>query len=1239
MRWLGALLVLGVGLTFVGCLDEGSNLPGSSGSTGSAGSSGGSSGTSGPRPPSYWETPPPTEVVCKQLPPLASGTCSFQAATSLGTGTVITAGTVLAPDTIYRGGSVVVDGQGVIQCVGCGCAPAAGAAQVTCPQGVVSPALINTHDHITYSATAPVWPMAFGDGGFERFEHRNDWRTGEGGHSYLDVPGGASHEEIRWGELRFLLGGSVATVGSGGEPGLLRNLDKEPWEEGLSQNPVFFDTFPLGDTGYGDARDYDCNYPHVVYADQLDDVDSYEPHVAEGIKSVATNEFKCLSSQNPDHDIVIAKTAILHGVGLTPAQYTEMAQQGTKLVWSPRSNVSLYGNTATVTEADNLGVVIALGTDWLASGSMNLLRELHCADDLNASYFDHHFTDEQLWKMVTLNAAIASATDDVIGSLQTRRQADITIFNGAARTDYRAVIEAAPQDVALVMRGGKILYGDAELVADASCDALDVCGTAKKVCLQSELGESLATLQGNVGADYPAFFCGTPDSEPSCAPQRWTSVNFSNNYTAGPTAGDADGDGLRDGSDDCPAIFNPIRPMDNRSQGDADHDGIGDACDRCPLDPTNTCAAVDANDLDLDGVFNAADNCPRVANPDQADADGDGKGDACDACPDSPNPGSQACTRSVYEIKTGAVTEGTVLGLDDLLVTAVFANGFYVQVPEDDPGYAGPDNSGLNIYLPGADVTPGQIVNIDSGDVKNFFGELELEHVVGVHVVPGRTATPTPVLVAPSEIATGGSRAAALDAVLVQVTDVSVTDASPPPVSADPLPTNEFAIDSGLRVDDLVYLTSPFPTRGDRYASITGVLGFGFYNTKLEPRSAADVVFAAPGLSGFSPLQSFVRVGQPPGLTFPGALQVTLSRPATADTLIAVTSPDPAIVLADGGGVVIQSGDTSANVVLSATAPTGNVVLHAALGGVNFSAAVRALDGTEQPNLVSLSPSPFNVVAGGSAKLTATLDIPAPPGGTAVALSVSPNGGGSLSASVTVPADALSAPFTFTDLLGQPATVTGTCGTGTASADSRLIKNLVINEVDYDTPGTDSAEFIELKNPGAVPVPLAGVHLVLANGGNNGAYGDFDLSSLGTIAPGQYAVVGAPTVLQLPDGGSLASLGVLTADLGALEGSSTGQNLLQNGSPDGVALVDSDMRVVLDALSYAGSMTASQLPGLGPDGGAGLANLVEGTRTLVKDNNTDAGSLCRVPDGTDTNDASVDWHFCTVPTPGFANLP
>ena len=93
-------------------------------------------------------------------------------------------------------------------------------------------------------------------------------------------------------------------------------------------------------------------------------------------------------------------------------------------------------------------------------------------------------------------------------------------------------------------------------------------------------------------------------------------------------------------------------------------------------------------------------------------------------------------------------------------------------------------------------------------------------------------------------------------------------------------------------------------------------------------------------------------------------------------------------------------------------------------------------------------------------------------------------------------------------------------------------------------------------------------------------------------------------------------------------------NYIQNGSPDGMALVDTSTETLIDALSYEGAITAATIPGF-----AAPVSLVEGTvlPTSVADSNTVQGSLCRLPNGTDTNDAANDWKFCGTVTPGAAN--
>jgi cytosine/adenosine deaminase-related metal-dependent hydrolase len=544
------------------------------------------------QPPDATTAPPDApiamDVSCATLAPLPSGTCALTA----GGPAKLLEGNVLTPAAIYHGGQVALSAAGDITCVGCNCAQG-GETVISCPDGTISPGLINTHDHITYTQDAPAPPAS------ERYDDRQQWREGLDGHHKIVAPSGATADQIRWGELRHVMGGTTSLVGSGGQPGLVRNLDRYADEQGLNLTEVVFDTFPLDDAS-GTRRDGDCNYGGTPTTGSAVGTDtSYEPHTSEGVDATAHNEFLCESSTSYDttapgtsNDLVTPKTSMIHSVGLVATDYQQMAMAGTGMVWSPRSNISLYGDTARVSVAARLGVNIALGTDWLPSGSMNLLRELACADGFNTRYLGSALTDQDLWSMVTWNAARVVKMDARIGILAPGYAGDVTVFAGHAKPPFRSVIEAAAADVVLVLRGGTALYGDDAVVAAlaASCDTLNVCGVDKRVCLSSEIGETLATLTANVGASmYPAFACGTPTNEPTCTPSRPTSVAGSTVYTGVPTPSDRDGDGVPDATDNCPGVFNPIRPMDNGMQPDADGDGMGDACDPCPLDASNRC--------------------------------------------------------------------------------------------------------------------------------------------------------------------------------------------------------------------------------------------------------------------------------------------------------------------------------------------------------------------------------------------------------------------------------------------------------------------------------------------------------------------------------------------------------------------------------------------------------------------------------------------------------------------------
>jgi imidazolonepropionase-like amidohydrolase len=1107
-------------------------------------------------------------VTCPNLPVApAMGTCTV----TPGDGNKLFHAVVLASDKTYVGGQVLVDAAGTITCVACDCSASAGAAtatKISCANGVLSPGLINTHDHMSYGH-GPYIPTAANAS--ERYEHRHDWRVGgaaHDNHTKISSQAATIPANLRWSEMRQVMSGTTSVVTGGsystaGNMGMLRNLDSPNGQEGLGEGTVNSETFPLNDSS-GVELTTGCAYPSpgVDKPTVIPAMAAYLPHVSEGIELSAQNEFHCVSSSmGGGQELLTPRTGIVHGIGLHASDIGLMALKGTGLIWSPRSNVSLYGDTASVPVYLHMGVNVALGMDWVISGSMNMLRELKCAASLNEQRFNHVLSDEQLWRMATSAAADITQTGEKIGRIQTGKVADLAIYRQQGSKTHRSVIDAEAADVVLTMRGGKVLYGDAPVVmafdTTNGCETLDVCGVLKSVCAKREFttpssatvpAQTLAELQTANATNYPLFFCTAPANEPSCDPTRAARnvKNGSTSYTAS-SATDSDGDGVPDSSDNCPAVFNPVRPMDNGKQADQDNDGKGDACDICPLNANVlTCAAVDPNDADGDGIANMTDNCPADANPTQADQDNDGKGDACDSCP-APNPGAQACPATLYAIKTPAGgLVGQHVSLGNVLVTAVAPTGFFLQVHESETGYTSRDYSAIFAYKPGSGLVAGDRVNVTDAVPTDYFGQLELAQVVlpvspdgGTAIISGGNLLPAAVAVAnPADVATDGGSAAKLEGVLVTVSNVTVANASPPLGAGDVAPSFEFEIDGALRVDDFVYRLPTAPVTGQQFASVTGVLNFRNGLMKLEPRGAADVVAGPPLLASVEPTQSYVREGA--STTLPTPLQVRLTNVWTSDITVNVSSTSATqLLVGDGGVIVVPMGSLTAEIPVTGLLQ-GDAGVTATLGASMKSTPVRVIGLTETSALVSLAPATANVAPGGKVTFTVRLDLP-PSADTLVSLALTPPGFGVAPAMVTVGANQLEASF---DVTADPqatgnGTLTATLGASIKTAGIAVqavsTDHLVISEVSpaglNPTDGGPSGagdEFVELYNPTAMNVDVSGWKLQYKSA-TGATWQDKATLPVGTvIAPRSYFLIASKSYTgpTAPDLRSAVDLGL-----------------------------------------------------------------------------------------------------------------
>ena len=124
--------------------------------------------------------------------------------------------------------------------------------------------------------------------------------------------------------------------------------------------------------------------------------------------------------------------------------------------------------------------------------------------------------------------------------------------------------------------------------------------------------------------------------------------------------------------------------------------------------------------------------------------------------------------------------------------------------------------------------------------------------------------------------------------------------------------------------------------------------------------------------------------------------------------------------------------------------------------------------------------------------------------------------------------------------------------------------SVVINEIDYDQVGGDTAEYLELKNISGGSVNLDNYTVELVNGSGGGAtvYDTIDLPNVSLPAGGYYVIcANAATVINcsLDDGPDT--------------------DFIQNGAPDAIGLRLSG--ALVDAISYEGNTGAPYTEGTG----------------------------------------------------------
>lgn len=415
---------------------------------------------------------------------------------------VLLEGTLLLPQGPTYGQLLISDG--FIRCVATDCTGDPDAANAThlVTTGVISPGLIDAHNHLPYNFL-PEW-----NPGQRRFQNRYEWADDPSYEDhvapYSNNRSSATHfcPGARWGELRSLLHGTTTIQGQSLSQscivGLVRNADHV--------HDLQYDHMRTTISSPRDITDDEALGLIASFDDPLEPSTRFAVHMMEGLSGnnveLEFSSFAGRDTRTNRHQgvsLLYKSTAVLiHAINLTDAEMDEVKATDSKIVWSPSSNIALYGETLDIKRALDRGITTGIGPDWTVSGEDDMLAELRFIREFaRLKNLEDTLTPRKLFEMSTQDNALVVGLEEFVGTLEEGKHADITLFK-KAEDPYEAVVDAHPQDVLLVLIGGETYYGPSTLKATLGrndfCEELAVCGESRFVCATENPADTWSTV-------------------------------------------------------------------------------------------------------------------------------------------------------------------------------------------------------------------------------------------------------------------------------------------------------------------------------------------------------------------------------------------------------------------------------------------------------------------------------------------------------------------------------------------------------------------------------------------------------------------------------------------------------------------------------------------------------------------------------------------------------------------------
>jgi 5-methylthioadenosine/S-adenosylhomocysteine deaminase len=317
--------------------------------------------------------------------------------------------------------------------------------------GTMYPGLIELHNHLSYNVLC-LWQVP------KKYLNRDSWggtkeyrKNISGPMTVLGRTPGYVEAVVRFVECKCLMGGVTTSQGIA----LFSNNGIQKYYRGIVRNVESTDDSALPEA-LSKISDVEAASAETFF-ERLKRQTCLLLHLSEGTNAAARQHFKDLQLKDGSWAINAALAGI-HCVALQDDDLKLLKLKGASLIWSPLSNLLLYGETADIASAIKYNMLIGIGSDWSPSGSKNLFGELKVARIVSkqTGLFND---DADILALATINAARILKWDGELGSIENGKRADILILDGTEGDVYESFFSRSEKAISLVIINGYPRYG------------------------------------------------------------------------------------------------------------------------------------------------------------------------------------------------------------------------------------------------------------------------------------------------------------------------------------------------------------------------------------------------------------------------------------------------------------------------------------------------------------------------------------------------------------------------------------------------------------------------------------------------------------------------------------------------------------------------------------------------------------------------------------------------------------